>query len=339
MRKELLHVMPPIITFPSINAPLSIALARQAPYSWFYNRFVQLYGTLSHMYTLHGCFIDGDTSPASCPFITRNVFTRKYIDSNFDSFSSFAIHCINSDYYVYAFLDRFYNEKSENFQKTHFPHQLFICGYDTDKEVFIGADFFHGIYRFEEISFYAIDNGYLCYGEAEGTNIGEYPDVVTYAYKPVQWNFSFAQLISSLKDYWNKMDSTQVFYYWFPEKLRKNFKYGMDYYDILYSLIDQNILDMRAFHILYEHKKMMGLRLEYLKEQYGFEDGKAEAAYRDMTQNALLIRNLLLKSDVTPQAHLSEKIMKTLNQIKESETSILPEFISNLERFSQFHEE
>lgn len=331
MKKELPFTIAPICTFPSINAPLGIALSYDAPKAWFYNKFVQIYGTRYHLYSHYGCFIDGDSSPAACPFITRNVLTRRYVNNSFDTFSDFIIHHINCGYYVYAFLDRYYNEKSEDFMVRHFPHQLLIFGYDTEKEIFLGADFFNAIYKTEEISFNGIEEGYQNYDKTQGTNIGEYPDIITYTYKPCNWDFDFKILISSLEDYLNSIDSTKVFYYWFPQDVQKHFRYGLDYYCILRSLIKDKILDVRAFHILYEHKKMMRLRFGYLKETFQLDFPEA-AAYKEMEYMSQVIRNLIIKHNLSEQKNIFQKLIVQLDKIESCEREILPELVNKLIR-------
>ncbi len=97
MKKILPIAKIPISTFPSINVALTIALAHEETIPWFYNKFVQIYGTKGNVFNLYGNFIDGDTSPGSCPFITRNVLRRDYVDKNFSSFVSVK-YCVSIFY-------------------------------------------------------------------------------------------------------------------------------------------------------------------------------------------------------------------------------------------------
>ncbi len=91
--------------------------------------------------------------------------------------------------------------------KRHFPHQMFLCGYDDVQKTFLGADFFHVLYQFKEISFENIENGYQRYRETiEHNGNWHYPEVVMYGFKQTCWNFDFEVLVSSLEDYLYERD-------------------------------------------------------------------------------------------------------------------------------------
>lgn len=329
MKIELPTVMPPINTFPNLNAPLAIALTHEEAYEWFYNKFVVLHGMISDTIFYHGNFIDGSRGGGLCPFVNRNVFTHQYIDQNFESFIDFVIRCINSGYYVYVFLDRYYNEKSEDYQKRHYLHQLFICGYDTEKEVVIGADFFHDKYSWEEVSFEGVIKGYLNYTEVD-PGPGVHHDIVTLTYRSFQWKFDLEMLCISIEDCLKGIDSTNALGYAFTQEELRSFRYGIGYYDILSELIEQELWDRRAFHVLYEHKKMMLMRLEYLEKKYNYYNEEILEEFTKMKDKAWKLRNLIIKLEIFNQKGANGEIQGYINEMRESEWQTMEKLLKEL---------
>ena len=338
MRKELPTVRPLLNTYPHLNAALAIALVHEEAYDWFYNKFIQLYSTMSNRFGARGGFVDGWTDAVKCPYIKENVISRKYIRENFRSILDFIIHCINYDCYVYVYLDRFYNEKSEDYQSDHHLHQMLIIGYDTDKQAFIGAEFYGGIYRFEEVSFEGIEKGYKGYEQSSNQQRWMKSEVALFWYKPYQWEFDFEMLIRSFEDYLYERDSTMVFYYTFKAWERTDFKYAMAFYGTLRILIKEENWDIRAFHVLCEHKKMMIMRLEYMKERYGYENRNVFMAYQYMHKEALKVRNYILKHIIKEQLYLKFKLATILDKIEKCERNTLVELITDLKNaFSTYY--
>lgn len=339
MRKELLIVPPHIDTYPNLNTVLSIAMAHEEAKHWFYNKFVIIYGTMSRRFNFHGHFIDGWTMQAMCPFVRRNAYTHEYIDTNYTSFMEFVIHCIDSGHYVYATLDRFYNERAEDdYQKYHYVHQMFIYGYDTEQKVVLGADFYDGNYLYREVSFEGIEKGY--HGFEQVTNLpgGAKSEVVTFSYKPGKWQFDLVRLIESLEDYLKGVDSSNLFYYVVTRQEQQDFKYGIRYYETLRQLVQEKDWDRRAFHILYEHKKIMVERLEYLKDHIGYENEAIEKAYRELQDEAMIVRNLVLKNLFQEQAGRSERLKELLDKMERSEREAVTELVAGLRELAQVQE-
>ena len=262
------------------------------------------------------------------------MLRRDYIDKNFPSFTEFALHCINSDYYPYVFLNRFYIECSENYMKNHFPHQMFLCGYNDVQNTFLGADFFHGVYEFKEISFENIEKGYQKYSKTIKHNGNwHFPEVIMYGFKQIDWKFDFEILISSLEDYLYERDSTKIFYYWFPQNVQKKLQYGLAYYKTLLQLLSDGIADIRAFHILYEHKKMMNMRLEYLSNTFNYTNSEVSNAYKKFEEIALIMRNIILKCNFKKKDDCFYNIKEMIEDLKSEEIEVLYILIDSLKKF------
>ena len=92
-------------------------------------------------------------------------------------------------------------------------------------------------------------------------------------------------------------------------------------------LLEEKIWDYRAFHVLCEHLKMMSLRLEFLHTKYGFQNSEAESAYKNMQEDAILLRTLVIKNGMKEQANSFERMALLLAKIECCERKVLTQLI------------
>lgn len=331
MRVVLPTVMPPIMTYPNLNAPLAIALVNEQSYEWFYNKFVQIYGMISKHFTANIRFLDGSFGPSMCPYVNRNVYTHQYVNKNFGKYSNFIKHCIDSGYYVYTYIDQYFVEKSYGYQTRHYLHPLFISGYDVDKETIIGGDFFRGIYSFEEIGSKNVDMAF-CYSEKMKNQPQIYYDVTTYTPVTYKWDFDLGVLITSIEDYINQIDSTGTHYYMYTKEEKNDFKYGMGVYDVLYELLSNGKCERKTYHIFYEHKKMMVLRLQFLKEHFQYCNEEVNELFKIIQEKSLIARNLVMKNEYKYIANIEQKLLILLKQIENMELAGLLMLLDDLRK-------
>ena len=88
-------------------------------------------------------------------------------------------------------------------------------------------------------------------------------------YIDFDYQVNISLLISSLDDYLNCVDSLQRFKYGFNHNRQYQPYFGLAYYDLLneHLLKEEQNVDLRAYHVLYDHKQAMCMRLECLYEK------------------------------------------------------------------------
>lgn len=330
--KKLPIISTPISTYPSGNLALSIALTNENSLPWFFSSYIQLYSNSNEEAFIHGNFIDADTASFECPFVSHLALNRDFIDGKWQLFSDFIIYCLDMDYYVYVFLDRFYNSEAKEYNTKHFFHQLFIYGYNLENKTFHSADFVNERYEYINVSFDGVDLGYSSYKNAKELEATGANDRVTlFKYRDGAWDFDFNMILSSLKDYQNGKDTTRMFYYHPKHEMSKDFKYGVNYYDGMLKNINQAFPDIRMFHVFYEHKQMMLWRLEYMKTK-GFISEESKCGYSDISEKTLILRNLLLKAKISGVLD-KEKIRQIILDVRMKEEKVLTALIKALSEF------
>src|SRR5699024_618791 len=104
------------------------------------------------------------------------------------------------------------------------------------------------------------------------------------------------------------------------ELLGKYYSYGRKYYDI------------RPLHILYEHKKCMVMRLEYMRNLFNDETfNNIIEGYQEIQKMCLLAKRLLIKYMYT--SNWINDINKLIESIYKMEQQQLYKLIKNLEKY------
>jgi hypothetical protein len=115
--------------------------------------------------------------------------------------------------------------------------------------------------------------------------------------------------------------------YWLPKVYMGTnaYDYFSDYINYEFKHNNTKKLDRRLFHAMYDHKEMMILRLDFLLDRGYLSNEKADLiiAYGKVRDNALLIRNLILKYNISNRASTVDKIKELLLSTKTLETELL----------------
>lgn len=145
-----------------------------------------------------------------------------------------------------------------------------------------------------------------------------------------EYQFNLEYVVEQLKDY--------VFPIRMKEKIN-TYRYlsyagntfGIDIYNELIKNIrivmnDQKItrLDHRHYQILWEHKKCMLLRIEYLTDMGLLKnDADIRKNYNEIEKESLIARNLILKYNITNNNPLLESLISHVIKISETEKQII----------------
>ena len=140
----------------------------------------------------------------------------------------------------------------------------------------------------------------------------------------------------NLREYLNSQDTKNHF-----RMLRNRFNdttFGIKVYDKVLSQIDKQLhaeepdFDIRALHVMYDHKVLMYERIKYLMN-HGFLKYNQETLdeYHTVVVNMLTARNLLVRISITGEIESSVRFKTYLDAAKEKEIGILFKILAELE--------
>ncbi len=118
----------------------------------------------------------------------------------------------------------------------------------------------------------------------------------------------------------------------------QDYYYGMGCYNIFFSMLD-NIKDNQQLphrwrqisHLMYEHKKIMGIRIKYLKEKkYLINSDVYGNAYNVIGEKMLVARNLLMKYSLNNNKLILDRVKYNLISVMNMEKDIIPKLINDI---------
>lgn len=109
--------------------------------------------------------------------------------------------------------------------------------------------------------------------------------------------------------------------------------YGLCYYDFLISFLDDiKKIDIRAFHVLVDHKTLQGIRLKHLKDIGCLENVEMLLMQNDNLKRKILsVRNLVLKLLMTNEESISNTCKSLLEIAKADDEKLVRKILENLE--------
>lgn len=327
METKILSTHTPIIsTYPQHASLFSIIDIDQRSLSWIFHNYLSLF---IHYHDNGGYGIDfcSQYFPwhklrfSSCPLIVCRSYDKETLLSAFD-LSEFIIKLINTESYVFFFRDVGNGRK----------HEVLISGYDLSTQKFLCHDFWGGFYGerwmpFEEIKIntnkiphidWAVD--YLD-GIWTLQKTSKYKEKDSFYYETVL-NFTISDLIDCLEEHLGYKNNIRKI-------LRKDDrKVGIEIYDIMITMLEKqkkNLVnrpfDIHAFHLLYEHKKLIKLALDNFIDNPFYKE-KAIL----LVKEAEKLRNLVLYCNVSIRENQEYKkynnILQSITSLKELEIDL-----------------
>lgn len=339
MKKALILEKPPITSYPEIANPFSILWChKEKTMPWIADRFVQLMMAKDDEDVWNTHFYDAYHPSfymplAFCPFISPCRIDRKMIDSSYRNFCEFLETAINNNKYVDIMLDWYYISESSLYLKEHLVHDTMINGYDSDKKIFYVSDFYKYHYQRAILSYDEILNSYTsdCVSiwgqEAMSAHLYEYIDI--------DYELNLDLLKLTLNDYLTGDDNLRGLKYYVDVFFRaRELTFGVNCYDLLVEdLNNHSYCNMKAFHTLYDHKRLMKHRIEYLYS-IGFISNKQQFLLLEkcnlLIQESLLARNMFLKMSISNNRTMLDKICKKLEYIKTQDIVFVKELLACL---------
>jgi hypothetical protein len=332
---------PPIIGYVVHAFPLSIIFNHNKCMPWFSCNYIQLICNTK----LKNNFFDffALCTATEIPWVnsiypgipwlnTYSIDNYTLIDCDIN-INQLIINSLMRDNYMVCHLDEFFVPNRPTYQKEHYFHENMIYGFNNNKNEYdiLGFDN-KGIFNSTKIS-------YAQFEQASIDLASKNHDLKFLSLKnDFSYNLDLNCIINQLLDYLNGENSSSG--YTILRNPTRDFVYGTKIYNqlikylrLLYNNI--GVSDIRPFHILWEHKKCMVLRIEYIMYSYKDTASTLEEVYTEyltIERICFSIRSLFLKYTITSRIQIIEKIIPLLEDVFIREQKIIPRFITELER-------
>ncbi|MBO6166666.1 MAG: hypothetical protein J6O17_09925 [Eubacterium sp.] len=344
-----LPVTYPMITSWQWHATLfSILSGDDNAKKWIFSNYIQL-----RCYNIEEIFtgddilltdiMPGSSSLKECPYLITSLLTKQQIESYCGNIIDFIIKTIDLDGYVYGVFDeaRILSDIEVDYK---FPHELFIYGYDMEKEIFYVGDFtFQDKYSYNTVSFEDVRRGYEVISAPEDHMFkDDYKGtrglfVIQKNVNTVYYDVDTALIRDTIKEYLSSADTKNHF-----RMMRNRFNdttFGIKVYDRVLDRIHLQMdkkepdFDVRALHIMYDHKVLMYERIKYLMANgYLNYDQDLLDTYQLVVKNMLTARNLLIKISINGKLSDASRFKMYFSIAKEKEISVLLEIASRLDQ-------
>ena len=323
MKKVLPVEYPPITSYISIAHTLSALWPyKEIIMPWFCQQYIQLVSTKDYGHFYDSVSDNTLSFPVQCPFFEFQLLDKRRMYHYPEKFSEFLEFHILNDCYVISGVDEYYVSCSWNYQKKHYIHQALIYGCDTKEKQFFLSDFFRDRYTQTEVSYELIDEG-------DRSMPGEldkwFHEVSIFKYlerhEPFCINIDLIRLLIS--DYINCRDSLyKINFSRYHDGSR--YCYGLQYYDNMAELLAgrRESIDIRPFHVLYDHKAAMLIRLEYLYRNSFLDTDDYQRLSFEITQlkkENFTLRQMVLKHNLRPERINLDSIIHKCMSLKQKE--------------------
>ena len=326
-KKKLPIEKPPVYGYQFYAYPLAIILNHEEAYPWFYSNYIQVAFDKEFKSPVPFCFYMYDHT--ICPWLKVQKLQRDLIKFTNQDIIDFVIKSLNENYYVYLNVDEYYIPDRRTYKKRHFSHDILVYGYDINSETFDVLGFNKNVsFKSSKVSFSEFRKSYLYLENIEN----ECNQVYLYKFNPEgEYEFNKKLVIESLEDYLHSRNTSEKFSMLLEPWERF---YGMESYKQLYNYFEALIqgevyIDIRNTHILWEHKKVMASRINFMLENQIIETKIYQDA-KKIEDRALIIRNMFVKYSLVKDNDIILKIVDRLEGLKNDEEKLIKDLINAL---------
>lgn len=288
---------------------------------WVYNNFIQIrYNRDWKTVTFDNHILMLSYCPAlsfrSIPFYIHQELCGGKIQD-------FVIDSIDHERYVFMYVDRFYLKNSDEYKNIHRSHEIFIYGYDEEKKVFYIADNLdQGRFIFTECGFSELEESF----EAADKQYEFMADIgLIHENIGVKSEINIGQIVDGLERYLMSIPTYDM-------KPEQPYLFGRDVVRYIRDnyLIHSNgeDIDIRAFHLLYEHKLLMEMRVEYLLNAGYISPKQVELnEFTELKNGYLQLRNAIIKYNLTKNTNTLNRSVLKMDELIYKEEVILKKLL------------
>ena len=269
----------------------------------------------------------------NAPGLDIQSFDRNIAIQAQQNITEFIIGCIDQDYYVQLYVDEFFIPDRGSYRRRHFIHEILIFGYDgKDQSYDIIGYRRNGDYSSSQVTFSELEQALRSAEQNMDLNYMSY--ISLFKYKPdVDFDFDVRLVAEQIDDYLCARNTSRRFRLIVKPEVGL---YGMDTYESLKDYLQflrdhHDYADIRPLHILWEHKKCMRLRIQYL-ETHNYLDASDHFSrrYAQIEQESGTLRMMMLKFKRKGDRALLERIIVNLERISSEESVQLPRIVDAL---------
>ncbi|WP_054749921.1 hypothetical protein [Ruminiclostridium josui] len=334
--KNLKIVKPPIYCYLHHAYSLTASIDHKDFQKWFLSNYIQLEYVLEDNTLNFFKFVIAGICIYN-PLLDYRILDLDFIHRSNTNIIDFIVSSIDMGYYVTTYLDEFYIPDREAYQKRHFRYDNMIFGYDLSRKILkiIG---YTDKYAYNEscISFSEFESSYNHSVERRNDVILLRPKDEN-SYLP-SFDFDIVNVKNLLEDFLLSRNTS--------ERLRiinnptKNVIFGMSVYREIINNFksvleeDKKECNMIALHVLWEHKKTMVSRIEYLIDNnYINRDSNLLESYSQLRNKALSFRNMIIKFNINKNRRLVEMVIAGLEKMVETEKKLVTDLLDKLAHF------
>jgi hypothetical protein len=334
---------------------LSIILAREETYPWFYENYVQLFSIhLFRRYTagltqivpqdeLRGderaeIILQFALRPGS--FWLREVYAKKFLRSDPEHIIQFIVESINEECYVRIEVDEYDLPNKRRYKRQHFIHPALVYGYDYATKTLLALGF-DSKTVFTKLTF-GYDDFSRAYASARAlaqsdSSTRKKPLVGLIKMRNVRarYPFSLERFLKELEGYlFSSMDSARKYdlvNFLSPEaNVDAMVKFGFSVYEdfeagLRQLLLGNALMDYKNIHVLYEHKRVLMEALKFIIFHYQVKGRLVSLVddFQRVVQQFHSMRWKYIRYTVTKNTQLIEQIIGQIGTAKKDEHELL----------------
>lgn len=262
--------------------------------------------------------------PYSWELLTEPLYWKQFEKDVFrdwkEDMEQFINGRIDAGWYLWFWLDEFYIPHRAAYKKVHFNHSMLIYGYDDEKKIY-------DVMGFDEESNY-------CHTTVSLQDIINSDPIGVSCITPnleLDIKIMPQQIVDSITDFLHPQNIGTRYYQW---RIRSvNFIFGIDgeraYCDEFYKQSrGEKEKTFIPCHVIWENKKLMKKRIEYLLENGFMSDETLILKYKPIVDKAFNLKNNYLRFFVGDKRVTPKTLSNDIDELIALEKEILP-LVSN----------
>ncbi|MUG45248.1 hypothetical protein [Paenibacillus woosongensis] len=338
MEKKLFMGQPLITGYP-IHANISSILVQHPSYNnWIFTNHMQLRFDIYNNEFETDYFLEfyQPLMREYHPLLNIHSISKLMLSNLNINICDFFMQILDSNNYIYTLIDKQHISAYKTRKSS--PHDLFVYGYNKQRNIFYVADYFQNFHMLSTASFEEIEKAVDLkndYSTDSWDNIFGIQLIGINQWK--KYDFNLEYFIQTLYDYLNSTNTSHK--YSFLEgvpkerpELHGSLKptFGIKIYNELCNMAGANFKFLRALHLLFEHKRLMTRRIEFLGGLNLIDDELYIKLFKEVEEKAIVIRNYMIKQIIKGDSSDTSKVKSMIMDLESIEYSYLEKLAKSL---------
>lgn len=324
MDKKLNLSIPSIQTFLNHAYPLAILENNTTFKGWFFTNYTQLY-TFNNRKNPTGDFkidfFSHNGKYPKIPFLEYSNFNKDTLVTVSNNILNFVLENINLNYYIEVGIDEYYWSSKRSYMKQHLHHDNLIYGFNLEEEklYYLGYNkemiFGEHTVHFNEFILSFTKNPESTLKLIKDFTSELLSETTRYIYHD-NLNFDVDVFKQYLVDFLESKNS------FITHRGAENSVFGLQIYDeIIQKFLENKTIskDMRIYRIIWEHKKVMYKRVEYLQTNNFLKNKKSNnfsVKFSELYDECTILKNIAIKYSLTDNRTALSSIISKLNLLR-----------------------